>query len=168
MKQPEALRLQAAAFDLGREDYELALTILEGKPVWEGDVAYNEHGEKRIAKKYGWCDGAGACIRGIKSVSGYSWNPPQPKLPEGFEPWPCDNFDQRDEVAYAYSSSTGDIIGYRIIKKYEEPKTVMVELPTGLVRFRANLCNLTADEIYQFRAAEYKACCKALDKEVLK
>lgn len=47
--------------------YELALGIIEGKPVWEGDIIYNECGVDFPAKRtyeYPGC---------------WSWNPPKPK-----------------------------------------------------------------------------------------
>lgn len=65
---------------------QFALTVLEGKPVFEGDVAYchadwTKGNEKRIAKSFGWVDAKGHhCADFVEDNDlCYSWNPPNPK-----------------------------------------------------------------------------------------
>lgn len=55
------------------EHVEIALGIIEGKPVWEGDTLYFPSGESIIAKSY--------TALNIKAggVFDLSWNPPKPK-----------------------------------------------------------------------------------------
>lgn len=51
------------------DHYEVALGILEGKPVWNGDTLYNESGEPIKAYKG----------LNFKYAKFWSWNPPKPK-----------------------------------------------------------------------------------------
>lgn len=52
------------AFDLPRERYELALGIIEGKPVWEGDELYLDGIKRPFCGSF---------------TDGWSWLPPKPK-----------------------------------------------------------------------------------------
>ena len=49
-----------------REQYELALGVVEGRPVWEGDKIYSAQG----VCFYASCK---------EELDGCSWNPPKPK-----------------------------------------------------------------------------------------
>lgn len=56
-------------FNWGADDYKLAIAVVEGKPVWEGDTLYF-NGEKCTIKQ---------TTRALCSMHLWSWNPPQPK-----------------------------------------------------------------------------------------
>jgi len=67
-------------FDRVLDNYELPVSILEGKPVWLGDVAFSKKKGKRIAKVNGWFDDKEmlqVCF-GFEKDNAYTWTAPAP------------------------------------------------------------------------------------------
>lgn len=135
------------------QQHKFALGMIEDKPVFAGDRYYNLYGRQQIAvgtddihKKAYW----DSC----------TWELPKPELPKGYTPWEGGEWPghPKDIVSCIFASGissvliaaeefdwkwgasrrTADIIGYKIIEKYEEPKTVMVELPLETVKMAAS------------------------------
>jgi hypothetical protein len=60
--------------------YRFALAVVEGKPVFEGDELYHD-GIKRL---FGVTTDSN---KQIGYIGRWSWNPPQPVIPDGWEKW---------------------------------------------------------------------------------
>lgn len=136
-------------FESLSRDWEFPLAVIEGKQVWVGSVLHCRDFSFSVKEVLGNGKLYGVdCNRHATaeiSPELCSWNPPAPKLPEAFEPWhggewtghPKEKVEVilRDlttllrrarKFRWSHEGNRSDIIGYRLVKKYEEPKTLMV------------------------------------------
>tara|TARA_R110000803_G_scaffold76409_1_gene141005 strand:- start:1297 stop:1818 length:522 start_codon:yes stop_codon:yes gene_type:complete len=140
MKKSDALRMEAAARDMAEDsnyewwgfiklrgaiwssidfssddsNYELALAVVEGKPVFVGDVLYSTWFDSQFTVKGKYRnDGFMADIGGHTAIQVCSWNPPKPKtvIPDCCAAWD----------GYGIHPLRDNVVGVK-------PKTVMVEL----------------------------------------
>jgi len=92
------------SFDWVLDKYEIPVSILAGMPVWLGDIAYNEMGEKRIAKQDGWHKEniGNMCDFGDEEPNNYTWTPPA-KVETPTKTCGC-----YDKIGYDCSSMSGN------------------------------------------------------------
>lgn len=66
--QCEGVKQTCFKFDMPIGTYELALGIIEGKPVWVDSILFDKYGVSQCAKHIS-----------VDYLSHWSWNPPKPK-----------------------------------------------------------------------------------------